>query len=129
MNDIWREEYPFESHWLDLDGYKYHFIDEGEGTPILFVHGNPTWSFAFRKLITGLSDEYRCIAVDHMGCGLSDKPQEYEYRLAKHIDNLCTLIEELDLDHITLVAHDWGGAIGMGATVRMAARLSKIVFM
>lgn len=130
MNDeIWREQYPFESHWRDLDGLQYHYIDEGEGTPILFVHGNPTWSFAFRKLVTGLSNEFRCIAVDHIGCGLSDKPQDYEYRLATHIDNLCHLIEELDLDHITLVAHDWGGAIGMGAAVRMSARISKIVLM
>ena len=130
MNDeIWRKEYPFESNHLDLDGHKYHYIDEGEGTPILFVHGNPTWSFAFRKLVAGLSDDYRCIAVDHIGCGLSDKPQNYEYRLARHIDNLCQLIEELELDNITLAAHDWGGAIGMGAAVRMAARISKIVLM
>lgn len=130
MNDeIWRKEYPFESNYLDIGGHQYHYIDEGEGTPILFVHGNPTWSFAFRKLVAGLSNDYRCIAVDHIGCGLSDKPQDYDYRLQNHIDNLCKLIEELDLDHITLVAHDWGGAIGMGAAVEMSARISKIVLM
>jgi haloalkane dehalogenase len=127
--EIWREEYPFESHWLDLDGHRYHYIDEGEGSPILFVHGNPTWSFAFRKFVSGLSDQYRCIGVDHIGCGLSDKPLEYEYRLATHIDNLCRLIEDLNLDHISLVAHDWGGAIGMGAAVRMSARFSRIGLM
>jgi len=127
--ELWREEYPFESHWLDLDGHRYHYVDQGEGSPLLFVHGNPTWSFAFRRSVSGLSDEYRCLAVDHIGCGLSDKPLEYEYRLARHIDNLCRLIEELDLDQITLVAHDWGGAIGMGAAVRMAARISRICLM
>lgn len=127
--EIWRTEYPFESHWLDLDGHRYHYVDEGEGSPILFVHGNPTWSFAFRKFVSGLSDQYRCIAVDHIGCGLSDKPLEYEYRLVKHIDNLCRLIEELDLDQVTLVAHDWGGAIGMGAAIRMNARISKVCLM
>lgn len=127
--ELWRKEYPFESHWLDLNGHKYHYLDEGEGSPVLFVHGNPTWSFAFRKFVSGLSGQYRCIAVDHIGCGLSDKPLEYEYRLAKHIDNLCELIDHLDLDRITLVAHDWGGAIGMGAAVRMSARFSKIALM
>ena len=128
-HEIWRDEYPFESHWLDLDSHRYHYIDEGQGSPLLFVHGNPTWSFAFRRLIAGLSDQYRCIAVDHIGCGLSDKPLDYEYRLHQHIDNLCQLIEHLDVDHVTLVAHDWGGAIGMGAAIRMAARVSKIVLM
>lgn len=74
-------EYPFASHYFDLGGLKYHYIDEGAGEVLLCVHGNPTWSFAWRNLIKDLSADYRVIAVDHIGCGLSDKPQKYEYCL------------------------------------------------
>lgn len=128
-NELWRQEYPFESNFLDLDGARYHYLDEGAGEPILFVHGNPTWSFAFRKFVLGLRDTHRCIAADHIGCGLSDKPLEYEYCLEKHVDNLCRLIEHHDLQNITLVAHDWGGAIGMGAAVALSDRFSRLVLM
>src|SRR5690606_6622016 len=87
------------------------------------------WSFAWRNLIRSLSARYRCIAVDHVGCGLSDKPQRYSYRLATHIDNLVTLIDRLDLRDATLVAHDWGGAIGTGAVLRRRDRFSRLVLM
>lgn len=123
----WRSEYPFPDRFLHLDGVRYHYVDLGSGDPLLFVHGNPTWSFAWRKFITDLSPDYRTIAVDHVGCGLSDKPQDYPYRLDKHIDNLCRLIDKLDLKKITLVAHDWGGAIGMGAATRLPDRFSRFV--
>jgi haloalkane dehalogenase len=93
------------------------------------VHGNPAWSFAWRNLIKGLSGEYRTLAVDHIGCGLSDKPQDYPYRLERHIDNLCRFIEQTTLERITLIAHDWGGAIGMGTAVRMPERFSRFVLM
>ena len=118
-NTDWRPLYPFKSHYHVVSGHRYHYVDEGTGPVLLMVHGNPTWSFYFRELITALSDRYRVIAVDHVGCGLSDKPspEEYSYRLQSRIDDLTGLIEELDLDKITLVAHDWGGAIGMGAAV------------
>ena len=122
-----RGEYPFDSHFLDLDGVRYHYVDEGSGPTLLFVHGNPTWSFAWRNLMKDLSREFRCIAVDHVGCGLSDKPQDYPYRLANHIDNLCRLIDGLDLRDVTLIAHDWGGAIGMGAAARRPDRFSRFV--
>lgn len=124
-----QEEYPFASHWLKIDGHQYHYLDEGQGAPLLMVHGNPTWSFAWRRLVKQLSKSYRVIAVDHMGCGLSDKPQDYPYTLATHIANLKTLIQELDLQDITLFAHDWGGAIGMGAAVDLPERFSKFVLM
>lgn len=124
-----QEEYPFASHWLKIDGHQYHYLDEGQGAPLLMVHGNPTWSFAWRRLVKQLSKSYRVIAVDHMGCGLSDKPQDYPYTLATHIANLKTLIQELDLQDITLFAHDWGGAIGMGAAVDLPKRFSKFVLM
>ena len=91
------------------------------------MHGNPTWSFAWRNLIKDLSRDYRVLAVDHVGCGFSDKPQDYEYRLARHIDNLSRFVVGLDLQKITLLAHDWGGAIGMGAAGKMPERFSRFV--
>jgi haloalkane dehalogenase len=124
-----RAEYPFQSHHLDLDGLRYHYVDEGAGEPLLFVHGNPTWSFAWRNLIKDLSRDHRCVAVDHIGCGLSAKPQNYPYRLAAHIENLSRLVEQLDLRNATLVAHDWGGAIGMGVVERHRDRFSRLVLM
>lgn len=100
--------------------------DEPAGT-LLFVHGNPTWSFAWRHFVSKFRDRYRCVAVDHIGCGLSDKPQNYTYTLQQHIQNLCQLIDTLDLRNITLVAHDWGGAIGMGAAVERCDRFNRFV--
>lgn len=114
---------------MDIDGLKYHYIDQGQGDPILFVHGNPTWSFAWRNFVPTLSKTHRTIAVDHIGCGYSSKPQNYKYELAQHIDNLQALVEHLDLKNITLVAHDWGGAIGMGAAGRMPERFKQFVLM
>ena len=121
------DEYPFESHFVDLDGLKYHYVDEGRGETLLMVHGNPTWSFAWRNLIKDLSRDYRVLAVDHMGCGFSDKPQDYPYRLRQHIENLQRFVETLELTHITLFGHDWGGAIGMGAAVLQPDRFSRFV--
>jgi pimeloyl-ACP methyl ester carboxylesterase len=121
------QEYPFASHELKFDGLRYHYVDEGSGPTLLFVHGNPTWSFAFRNLIKALSPSYRVLAVDHIGCGFSDKPQNYPYRLAQHVANLERFVTELDLRDITLFAHDWGGAIGMGVATRLPERFSRFV--
>ncbi|MCE9606637.1 MAG: alpha/beta fold hydrolase [Planctomycetia bacterium] len=120
--------------------HRLHYLDEGQaagdrisqpaGRPaetLLCVHGNPTWSFYWRHFAKAFRDRYRVVVPDHLGCGLSDKPQEYEYRLGNHIANLRHLIEVLDLRNITLLAHDWGGAIGMGAAVAEPARFSRIV--
>lgn len=120
-------EYPFPSKFFDLDGQRYHYIDEGSGDVLLCVHGNPTWSFAWRKLVGDLSRDYRVIAVDHIGCGFSDKPQAYEYRLSQHIENLSRFTSGLDLRNVTLLAHDWGGAIGLGAAVRQPERFARFV--
>lgn len=103
--------------------------NESGSRTLLFVHGNPTWSFYWRKLIGPLSHQYRCVAVDHVGCGRSDKPQKYRYTLEQHISNLVKLIQELDLRRITLVAHDWGGAIGLGAVTELTNRVDRIVLM
>lgn len=125
--DLFASEYPFATHFLDLEGLRYHYVDEGAGETLLMVHGNPTWSFAWRNLIKDLSRDYRMVAIDHIGCGLSDKPQNYPYSLAQHIANLQRFVEALDLQRITLFAHDWGGAIGMGAAGRMPERFARYV--
>src|SRR6185437_10013364 len=126
-SESWRTLYPFASHEIRLDGLRYHYLDEGQGEPLLLVHGNPTWSFYWRELVKGLRGRYRLIVPDHIGCGLSDKPQGYEYRLARHVDNLRRLISHLRLDRITLLAHDWGGAIGLRAAVAEPDRFSRFV--
>jgi haloalkane dehalogenase len=123
----WRELYSFESHYVQLGSARLHYVDEGKGGALLFVHGNPTWSFYWRNLILGLRDRYRCVAVDHIGCGLSDKPQVYRYVLQQRIDDLCEVVRRLDLQGVTLVAHDWGGAIGLGTALRLPERFARIV--
>ncbi len=119
--------YPFEPHYIDLDGHRMHYVDEGAGPPIVMLHGNPTWSFYYRDLIKGLRDRCRVIAPDHIGCGLSDKPQDYAYTLANHIDNVERLIDHLGLSDVTLVVHDWGGAIGFGWAVRHPELVKRFV--
>jgi pimeloyl-ACP methyl ester carboxylesterase len=125
----WRCLYPFASHELRLDGLRYHYVDEGQGETLLLVHGNPTWSFYWRNLITAWREKFRVVAPDHIGCGLSDKPRQYPYRLAQHVENLARLVEALDLQRVTLVGHDWGGTIGLGAAVRMPDRFARFVLM
>ncbi|MAZ94547.1 MAG: alpha/beta hydrolase [Planctomycetaceae bacterium] len=125
----WHDEYPFKSHYLEADGYRYHFLDEGEGDPVLMVHGNPTWSFYWRRLVLALSPRQRAIAVDHLGCGLSDKPLDYPYRLEDHVANLAGLVQTLDLQNITLVVHDWGGPIGLSAALQLQERIGRLVIL
>lgn len=104
-----------------------HYVDCGEGQPFLFVHGNPTWSFYFRRLIAHFSKSMRTVACDHIGCGLSDKPQNFSYVLEQHITNLEELILSLDLRNIRLMVHDWGGAIGLGVAGRHPHRFSQLI--
>ena len=104
--EIWRQEYPFDSQWHSLDnGYRMHYVEQGDGEPVLMVHGNPTWSFYYRHLVQALSSSHRAIAIDHIGCGLSDKPQSYDYNLRRHTTNLLSLIESLDLFGIHFSDH------------------------
>lgn len=91
------------------------------------VHGNPTWSFYYRSIIREFSQTHRVLSVDHIGCGLSDKPQRYDYCLAQHTDNLVRWIDALDLDRIVMVVHDWGGAIGLGAAIKRLDRIAGLV--
>jgi haloalkane dehalogenase len=125
--DDWRALYPFDSHLVRLDGVRMHFLDEGEGHPLLMIHGNPTWSFYWRNLVVAFRDRFRVVVPDHIGCGMSDKPSAYPYTLRQHIENLVSLIEQLDLRHITLCCHDWGGPIGLGAALAAADRFDRFV--
>lgn len=123
----WRSHYPFEGRTFPQPAGRMNYVDAGAGRPILFVHGNPTWSFYWRAALTALQGSHRVIAPDHLGCGLSDKPQDWTYRLGDHIDNLERLVLALDLRDITLVVHDWGGAIGMGVATRHPDRFRDFV--
>lgn len=122
-----RQLYPFKRHFLELSGPRMHYVDEGDGSPIVMLHGNPTWSFYFRDLIAGLRGTHRVIAPDHVGCGLSDKPRCYRYTLETHVDNLERLLNHLQLTDVTLAVHDWGGAIGFGWAARHPERVSRLV--
>lgn len=146
----WRQAYPFDSHFFTLSQAienryrsavgsnessrpRLHYVDQrdsgpqGDQNPILMVHGNPTWSFYWRGLIRALQPNHRVVAIDHLGCGLSDKPNDFDYCLQSHIENLCGLVDELDLKNITLVAHDWGGAIGLGTLLACKSRFKQII--
>ena len=122
-----RHLYPFEQHYRDVGGPRMHFVDQGTGPAVVMLHGNPTWSFYYRELITALSGSHRVIAPDHVGCGLSDKPRRYPYTLARHIDNLERLLDDLGLDDLTLAVHDWGGAIGFGLAARRPERVRRFI--
>ena len=133
MTADWCSLYPFTSHEMLLGAWRNHYLDEGPGggspEPLVMVHGNPTWSFYFRNLILPFRDRYRVIVPDHLGCGLSDKPQDYPYCLATHTANLVQLIKHLDLSGITLLVHDWGGAIGLGAALQLPERVARLVLL
>jgi len=124
--------YPFTGHFLDLDGLALHYLDEGSGEPVVMLHGNPTWSFYYRNLVTALRDRYRCIVPDHMGCGFSDKPGDdrYDYTLSQRVADLERLLDHLRIDGgITLVLHDWGGMIGMAYAVRHSSRIRRLIIL
>ena len=127
-----RSLYPFDGQVFDRRGLAYHYVDEGSGPPVVMVHGNPTWSFYYRNLIEALSDRYRVLAPDHIGCGYSDKPSDadYDYTLSERINDLEAFLDHLALtEPVTLIAHDWGGMIAMGWAVRHPERVARIVLM
>jgi len=124
--------YDFEPQYLTINGFRYHYIDEGRGEPIVLLHGNPSWSFMYRRLINALRPEYRVIAPDHIGCGLSDKPEsnKYSYSLEQRIVDLEQLLDKLGIStDVTLVMHDWGGPIGMGYAGRHVQAINRLVFL
>lgn len=119
--------YPFESKYLHLKTGNMHYLDEGKGEIILFVHGTPTWSFLYRDFVKELSKNYRCIAIDHLGFGLSDKPDSFPGTPEAHSENLSEFIKMLDLQNITLVVHDFGGPIGLAAGIENSERINRVV--
>ena len=124
------ELYPFRSRWLELDGgSRVHYLDEGAGTPILMCHGQPTWSFVYRKVIIRLRERFRCIAMDLPGFGLSDRPDGYGYTPTEHAATLTRLVEHLNLQEMVVMAQDWGGPIGMSVASRAPERIRGLVFM
>ena len=125
-------DYPFEGRLFDQgDGFWMHVVDEGprNADPILMLHGNPTWSFYYRRVIERFSRHLRCVAPDHIGCGRSDKPPatDYDYSLAQRVQDLDTLVRELELDQITLMVHDWGGMIGFAWAAQHPERIKRLI--
>ena len=125
LGDLW----PFEARFLELDGAFLHYVDEGprDAPVILCVHGNPTWSFQWREVITRLRGTHRVIALDHMGMGLSERPHDWADSLVAHQAALEALIDALELDAITLAVHDWGGPIGLGVAARRPERFRRFL--
>ncbi|NDJ74986.1 MAG: alpha/beta fold hydrolase [Chloroflexi bacterium] len=129
-----RALYPFKSHHLTLsDGKRMHYVDEGppDGDVLVFVHGYPTWSFIYRApLIYYAAQGYRCVAMDHIGWGLSDKPTSRRYHtLRRHIYNFIECLDALDVDKVTLVMEDWGAILALGYALRRLARVRRLVIM
>jgi cis-3-alkyl-4-acyloxetan-2-one decarboxylase len=127
-----RHLFPFESRFHDHAGVRQHYVDEGRGAPVVMLHGNPTWSFMYRALIVNLRTSYRVIAPDHVGCGLSDKPDDtrYAYTLEQRVRDMSALLESAGVTRdITLVVHDWGGLIGLTWAVRHAERVKRLVIL
>lgn len=121
-----RQEYPFQSHALQLPAGQMHYINEGQGETIVMVHGNPTWSFVYRNVIKNLASDYHCVAVDHLGFGLSDKPSNWSYLPRDHAQNLRTAIDQLGLKNITLVVQDWGGPIGLSYAIEQPDNVKRL---
>lgn len=121
------EQFPVESRWVDIDGSTVHYVDEGNGPVLLMLHGNPTWSFLYRRLISGLSGSFRCVAIDYPGFGLSTAGPRYRFTAAEHAEIVGRFVEELDLRDITLVVQDWGGPIGMAVATTQPERFAGFV--
>jgi haloalkane dehalogenase len=126
------ELYPFTGTWREVNGFRMHVLDEGQGDAVLMLHGNPTWSFFYRNLVLGLRGSHRVIVPDHIGCGLSDKPDEqaYDYTLSRRVEDLAALIDQLDVrGRMTLILHDWGGMIGMAYAAKYPGKIHRLVLL
>lgn len=124
-----KSEYPFTSNYFDINGQRLHYIDEGKGETVFFVHGTPSWSFDYRNFIKKLKENYRCIAIDHIGFGLSDKPEHYNYSTQNHSKTLEKFVLEKNLENITLVVHDFGGAIGLNFAMQYPEKIKRLVIL
>lgn len=119
--------FPFESRYVDIEGSRIHYIDEGTGPTILFLHGNPTWSFLYRNIVSRLRDSFRCIALDYPGFGLSAPSEGYEFTAAAHSRAVEGFVTQLDLQDVTLMGQDWGGPIGLTVATRRPERFAGFI--
>ncbi|WP_379133904.1 haloalkane dehalogenase [Paenibacillus sp. sgz500958] len=123
-----RNDFPFESRYLTVNSHKLHYIDQGSGDPVLFLHGNPTWSYTWRNILPYFGDDVRTIAVDNIGMGRSDKPA-IDYTFLEHADYISQFIEHLELEKVTLVGHDWGAALGLHYAAKYPEKIKGIVLL
>jgi len=121
--------FPFAPHFSEAPGFRMHYVDEGVGEPIVCLHGEPTWAYLYRNFIPPLSADHRVIVPDHMGFGRSETPQDREYTLRTHVENLTALFDELGLTDITFVGQDWGGVMAGAYTVRHPERVKRLCLM
>jgi haloalkane dehalogenase len=122
--------YPYKPHYMEIKGMRIHYVDEGKGDPILCAHGEPSWSYLYRKMIDIFIKKHRAVAMDFIGFGKSDKYTERdEYSIKMHMDTLISFIEKLDLRNITLVCQDWGGLIGLPVATLLKDRFARLVIM
>ena len=119
--------YAFEPHWFDSDSGRIHYVDEGHGPPILFCHGNPTWSFLYRNIVTRLRGQFRCIAVDYLGFGLSERPEAYGYTIEEHTRCVGELVDHLQLNAFITMGQDWGGPVSMAVGTARAERVRGVI--
>ena len=129
QNETFNGSWNYEPKFCTESGFRQHYVDEGEGEVVVCLHGEPTWGYLYRNMIDPLAEEFRVVVPDHMGFGKSETPQDRDYTLKSHTENLSRLIESLDLDNITFVMQDWGGPIGTAYTVRNPERVSRLVYM
>jgi haloalkane dehalogenase len=124
-------DFPFQPHYRELDGFRLAHLDEGDGPPVIFFHGEPTWSFLWRKVIPPVRDAgFRCIAPDLAGFGRSDKPMDLDwYSYDRHVETMAPLLEELDVKDATVVVHDWGGPVGLRLAVEHPDRIARMVIL
>lgn len=129
MRPSWLDNkaYPFEDRYVYLPAGRMHYIDEGEGEILVMVHGNPDWSFSFRKIIKQLRNYYRCIAMDHLGFGLSQKPESWSYLPRDHAQNFELFIKKLRIEKFSLVVSDWGGPIALAYAIRNPGQIKKLI--
>lgn len=123
------DQYDFADHYQEVDGHRMHYVDEGKGETILMLHGNPTWSYLYRHIIHGLRDDYRCVAPDHIGFGMSDKPPGVDLSMRAHAARIDKFVTALDLRDVTLMVQDWGGIIGLAWAVAHKDRIRRLVIM
>lgn len=124
--------YDFTHQYASVNGFRMHYLDEGRGQPVVMLHGNPNWSYYYRNLVVALRDSYRCLVPDHIGCGMSDKPDDarYEYSLAQRVTDLQQWLQSVQATRdLTLVVHDWGGMIGMAYATKFPDQIRRLVIL